>query len=149
MKKIVTWIVIADGSRARIVANDGPGKGVRPVPGAEWEGDQRATREIMADREGRGFDGFSQTRHGMAPQSDPRQLVENAFLNRVVDYLVENDGKGRFDRLVLAAEPKALGTLRKALPATLQRKLHADLPKDLTKIRVDQLADHLGAILPV
>jgi protein required for attachment to host cells len=149
MKKIVTWIVIADGSHARVVANDGPGKGVHPVPGAQWEGDPRHTGEIMADKEGRGHESVGSMRHGMEPQSDPRQLIENAFLHRVVEYLAESDTKGRYDRLVLAAEPRALGTLRRALTPALQKRLHADLAKDLTKVKVDQLAGHLGSVLPV
>jgi protein required for attachment to host cells len=149
MKKIVTWIVIADGSHARVVANDGPGKGVHPVPGAQWEGDSRRTGEIMADREGRGHESVGSMRHGVEPHSDPRQLVEDAFLHRVVDYLAESETKGLYDRLVLAAEPRALGTLRRALTPSLQKRLHADLAKDLTKVRVDQLAGHLGSVLPV
>ena len=149
MKKIVTWIVIADGSHARVVVNEGPGKGVHEVPGAQWEGDPRHTGEIMADKEGRSYESVGGARHGMQPKSDPRQLVEDAFLHRVVDYLAENDTKGRYDRLVLAAEPRALGTLRRMLTPGLQRKLHADLAKDLTKVRVDQLATHLGSVMPV
>ncbi|MGF1627807.1 MAG: host attachment protein [Alphaproteobacteria bacterium] len=149
MKKIVTWVVIADGGHARIVANDGPGKGLHDVPGAQWEGDQRQTGEIMADRQGRSFESVGEMRHGMEPQSDPRQLVEDAFLNGIVGYLAEHEQKGRYDRLVIAAEPRALGTLRRSLTPALQRRLHADLPKDLTKVRTDQLAGHLGAVMPV
>lgn len=149
MKKIVTWIVIADGGHARIVANEGPGRGVHQVSGAEWEGDHRTTGDIMADRQGRSFESVGNRRHGLEPHTDPRQQVEDAFLHRLVDYLAENESKGRYDRLVLAAEPRALGTLRKALTPALQSRHHADLSKDLTKIRVDQLESHLESVLPL
>jgi protein required for attachment to host cells len=39
MKKRVTWIIVADGSRARVLANDGPGKGLRPAITGEFHHD--------------------------------------------------------------------------------------------------------------
>ncbi|UXN75484.1 host attachment protein [Devosia sp. A8/3-2] len=33
MKKTVTWILIADGTQARVLENTGPGKGLR-----QWRG---------------------------------------------------------------------------------------------------------------
>ena len=39
MKKKVTWIIVADGSRARVLANDGPGKGLRPAIAGEFHHD--------------------------------------------------------------------------------------------------------------
>ena len=35
MKPTTTWILIADGARARLFANHGPGKGVEAVEGAD------------------------------------------------------------------------------------------------------------------
>ncbi len=32
-RKHTTWILIANGARAHIIANQGPGKGLKPVPG--------------------------------------------------------------------------------------------------------------------
>ncbi|MEZ5668261.1 MAG: host attachment protein [Alphaproteobacteria bacterium] len=147
MKKIVTWVVIADGQHARIVANDGPGKGLYQVPGGAMEGDARRGRDIVADRPGRSFDSAGQHRHGMEPSSDPRQLVEDAFLHGLLDRLSAAEAEGAFDRLVLVAEPKALGTLRKHMPQALSGRLSGDLAKDLTKTPLDQLGSHLDSIL--
>jgi protein required for attachment to host cells len=43
MKKRVTWIIVADGSRARVLANDGPGKGLRPAITGEFHHDAPPT----------------------------------------------------------------------------------------------------------
>lgn len=147
MKKIVTWVVIADGGHARVLANEGPGKGLHPVSGAHWDGDDRPTRDIMSDKQGRTFDSAGHGRHAMEPSSDPRQQVENAFLNEVVEYLAAGAAKGKFDRLVLVAEPHALGTLRKQLPETLQKRMHGDLDRDLTKVPLDKIPEHLQSIM--
>ena len=45
-----TWIFIGDGVRARIVANDGPGTGLSPVPKRTFARRAPPTKEIGADR---------------------------------------------------------------------------------------------------
>lgn len=147
MARTVTWIVVADGQRARILSNAGPGQGLEEVPGGEFEGDDRQGREIMADRPGRTFDSGGQGRHSKEPHTDPRQVVEEGFLRRVLDHLATAANRNAFDRLVLVAEPRALGFLRKHLATPLQQRLHADLDKDLTKIPTQDLPGHLDSLL--
>ena len=36
MKKTVTWILIADGTQARVLEHTGPGKGLIMVKGLDW-----------------------------------------------------------------------------------------------------------------
>ena len=46
MKSAQTWIVIADGAKARIMLNDGPGHGVRAVEGMSFTARNLPSREI-------------------------------------------------------------------------------------------------------
>lgn len=149
MKKIVTWVVVANGQYARILANEGAGKGLELVPGGELEGDDRQGRDIDADRPGRTFDSAGQGRHAKEPSSDPRQVLEEEFLRRVLEHVASAANRNAFDRLVLVAEPKALGFMRKHLTTPLKQKLLADMPKDLTKIATRDLAGPLGPVLRV
>ncbi len=55
MKKIVTWIVIADGDQAKIFEHDGPGKGLKLLPELKFEQSRLRAGEIMADKPGRSF----------------------------------------------------------------------------------------------
>ena len=52
-------------------------------------------------------------------------------------------GKGGYDRIVISAGPKLLGALRKAMPEALQPHIGAELHKDLVKLSVRDLPDHL------
>lgn len=149
MKKTVTWIIVADGGHARILANDGPGKGLHQIKGAHWDGDRQPSREIMADKPGSAFDSAGQGRHGVAPSADPREQVETAFLHQLVGYLSAHEASDAFDRLVLVAEPHALGILRKQLPGSLQQRIYGELDRDLTKVPVDKIGDHLRSIMMV
>jgi protein required for attachment to host cells len=58
-------------------------------------------------------------------------------------HLNEAAAAGEFDQLILAAPPRALGDLRKALGAPATQALKAEIGKDLTGIPLSDLPDHL------
>lgn len=149
MKPIRTWIVIADATRARIAVNDGPGRGVAPVAGQEFEGRNLPGREIMSDRPGRTFDSAGRGRHGKEPRTGPREVEALRFLHDLAERLDEGRKQERYDRLVIVAPPKALGQLRAQLSAGVRERITGSLDKDLTHVPDHQLAEHLGTLLPV
>ena len=143
MKPTITWILLAGGSHAKILQNEGPGRGVRAVNGALWEQQLARSQDVNADRPGRSFDRMGEQRHGMEPTSDPKRLQESAFLNEVCGNLSQAEQAGRFDRLVLVAEPRALGMLRKQLGNGPKAKIYAELDKDLTRVPPRELPERL------
>jgi protein required for attachment to host cells len=149
MKRIKTWILIADGVRARIVLNDGPGRGVKPGPNKEFEGVNAPNREIVSDKPGRTFDSAGQGRHSKEPRTDPHEHEQCAFHHRIAAYLDSAAKSGEFDRLVVVAPPKALGSLRSELTAPTRAKVVGELNKDLTHVPIHDLAKHLGSVLAV
>lgn len=149
MKPIKTWILIADGARARIVLNDGPGHGIKPGPDKEFEGVNLPDRDIVSDRPGRAFDSAGQGRHAMEPRSDPHAHEQRKLHHVLATYLDKEAKKGSFDRLVIVAPPKALGNLRAELSATVRAKVTGELNKDLTHVAIHDLAKHLGSVLAV
>ncbi len=50
MKPTRTWIVIADGSRAHILLNEGPDKPLSFVPGSDFRHASPPNREIYTER---------------------------------------------------------------------------------------------------
>lgn len=145
MKPTTTWIVIADGARARVMQNVGPGKGIDAVEGLTFEGDHAPSIEIMADKPGRTFDSVGNARHAMEPSSDPHTELKARFLKTVSSALQQKIDD--YDRLVLVAPPQALGLLRKSLPAAAAGKVTAELGKDLTHLPIADLPHHLEQIL--
>lgn len=147
MKPVRTWILIADGARARLVLNEGPGRGVEAVAGGLFEQDLRATREIMADRPGRTFDSAGTGRHAMELPTDPAREEKRHFAERLADHLDAAVSKNAFDRLIVVAAPGTLGDLRSALSDKVRSRVFAELDKDLTKVPNDKLASHLAGII--
>jgi protein required for attachment to host cells len=143
-----TWVLIADGARARLLAQDKPFERLRPaLEEEELTGTTAQSREIGSDRPGRSFDSAGQGRHAMAPPTDPQRYAKYAFARELAERLEEAVHAGRFDRLVLVAAPKTLGDLRELLPGPVKAKVVAEIDKDLTHVPVRELPRHLAAVL--
>lgn len=147
MKKTLTWIILLDKGRARAVEHDGHRLAV--VPDITFDGLGKEARDIEADRPGRTHDSHGPGRHAMEPHTNPKDVEAKAFVGLVADKLAAAQAQGRFDRLVLAAAPEALGLLRDALSAPVKERVIGELDKDLTKTPVADLGPHLDGILIV
>lgn len=138
-----TWILIADGSRARLFLSQGHGTDLQPALDQEFIGVNRPSREIGSDHPGRAFDSAGQGRHAMEPPTDPHRYEKQRFANEIAGILDAARCKGSFDHLVIIAPPQALGDLRAQLSAGVRKMVAGELAKDLTKVPVHQLAGHL------
>jgi protein required for attachment to host cells len=148
MKKIRTWILVADGARARILLNEGAGSGLQPAIDREFEGDHRPTREIGAERPGRvhanSRDG---SRHAMANTVDWHRFAKEDFAREMAKRLDRAAARKDFDRLVLVAPAKTLGDLRKTLADTTRSRVSHEIAKDLTPLPLKELTENLGRTL--
>lgn len=150
MKPTITWIVIADGNRAKLFEHEGPGKGLRAMKDLQFEQEPLRAGEIMADRPGRAAGtGGSRSRASMEYSSDPVQVRERRFVEKLADMLDEQRTAGKFDRLVIAAAPAALGDLRPALSEQVKDTILAEMPKDLTNVPMPKLGEHFSGLIAV
>jgi len=149
MKPTTTWILIADGARARIFANLGPGKGMTLVEGGVLTTDHVPSRELSSDRPGRTFESANVLRHAIDPAQDPHRELKRAFAVRLAALIEERLAESDFDRLVLVAPPVTLGDLRAALSKPARERVSAELDNDLTNTPVEELPRHLASVLNV
>ncbi|RDD62481.1 host attachment protein [Ferruginivarius sediminum] len=150
MKPVRTCIVVADGARARFLMNEGPGKGLKPAAlSRELHQDLPPNREIVTDKPGRSSDPGGTTRHGFAPKVDWHEFEKERFAHHVARILDKSRMQGDFDRLILVAPPKTLGSLRDELPKQTREMVYRELDKDLTNLNVQSLESHLGDVLAV
>ena len=144
-KSARTWILVADGGRARILSARGLDKGLDLV--SEREAPAPKTSEIGADRPGRAFESAASARHAYSTPDYHRER-EQAFLRDLARDLETSLKAGRFDRLVVVAPPTALGDLRKVLGSTVGPAVTAEINKDLTKVALHDLPAHLRDVAP-
>ena len=120
MKSPVTWALVSNGVRARILRDlDGDGA----EPSVELVRKTQAThlRDVLTDKPGRSFaSDASGRRSAMEPGTDPILRDMQDFAREMVDLLDAAHRAGKFSRLAVLAAPKMLGILRKTLPASLR-----------------------------
>lgn len=148
MKATVTWILVADGAQAKVFEHNGTGKGLSAVKDLQFEQEPLRSQDINTDRPGRRFDSGPNHRSGVE-ESDPAQLRETRFVKGVADRLEQSQQEGRFERLIVAAAPTALGDLRQAFGDKIKQTIVAELPKDLTNVPMPQLGKHFEEVLAV
>lgn len=142
-----TWIVVADGGQAKVMKYHNENDSLEIVPDGIFDQPNLPTRDIVTDDRGRSYtgDGISQTRGAMEFTTDPHEYEEFRFVSGVSDFLDEHVND--FDQLIIAAAPRALGTMRKKISGNVQNKVCAELNKDLTNFTMNDLHKHLQDVI--
>ena len=142
-----TYVLIADGARARLFVVEEGTADLKPALGQEFIGTNLPSREIGSDRPGRSFDSAGSGRHAMEPPTDPHRHAERVFAQEVAGVLEDARRRNEFQHLIVVAPPKALGDLRAEFSTVLRDRVTAELHKDLTKVPVHDLPSHLAEVL--
>ncbi|MBN4016411.1 host attachment protein [Rhodospirillaceae bacterium AH-315-P19] len=143
-----TWVLVADGARARIFFQGDVGMDLIPVLAEKDDQSRRPTRDIGTDKPGRIQERIADgSRHAMAPRVDWHEFEKELFAKKMAEILNQAAQKETFDRLVLVAPSKTLGALRKALGKTAREKTTAEINKDLTQVPIHELPAHLETAL--
>lgn len=127
MKQDKIWVATFDEAAARIFTFDGVPRRLEELPGEHRTGQHKPS---FADRPARVHASVGERRSGIAPRTDPERRLETAFVERLVADLEAQAKGGAFDRLIVAASPRALGAFRaaasKPLMAKVVREIHGD-----------------------
>lgn len=146
-KQRTTWIVIADGSRARILSHRTGEPGLATVHNFDDPEARKRSRELVSSGPGREQESANAAHHAIEPKHDPHREAERVFLRRLAGNVDAEAAGNAFDRLVIAAPPRAMGMLRQELSDAVRGKLLAEVTKDLTKTPIADLPPHFTDIL--
>jgi protein required for attachment to host cells len=144
----VTWYVITDATRARVVKlAQGPTRSLpaasrRIVPAIEQEfvGRNLKSREVLADALGQRTPG-----HPATP-ADPHKNAKLEFALELASILDKAISQHQVDRLVLIAPPEMLGKIRGSLSEQVKRRVAIEQDKDLAQLPDNELAERLAAL---
>lgn len=124
MRKYPYWVVVADGSRARIFERNKFNEPLRQIEMLENPASRQKTSDLVCDKPGHATRGDT--------LALPSELEEDRFANRLAQQLGLAAHNGQFSDLVLVAAPRFLGQLRAGLPAPARAKLSVEMAKNLT-----------------
>ena len=146
MKPVKTYILLADEKEARVLENEGVGKGIFQISRLTAE-DAGVIPSDFADQptSARGSGGAG--RHGIEPATSLRENARDRFSDYLVETIVELKKDKKFDRFVVCAAPQMLGALRGEFEGKVE--IDADLDKNLVNTTMDELPAHLSKIVTV
>lgn len=140
-----TWILIADGGRARVLESVGSKARLREVVGLVELQDLPASRDIGDDKPGRSFDSVGGHRHAIEPRSDPHRELKRDFATHLAELMDVKAGANAFERLVVVAPAVTMGDLRSALSRRVSELVVAEIVSDLTKVPDVDILNHIEA----
>ncbi len=149
MKQNRTWIVVADGAKARILLYTSRLKGVQQVPDGHFHEPHPPTHELVTERQPRVQESIGAARHAVEPRVDPHQQREAHFLTRIAGHLDRAEQQSKFEHLVVVAPATALGVLRKEFSPSLKKRIIAEIPHDYAHQSNDYVYQHIKDSLPL
>jgi protein required for attachment to host cells len=144
----VTWIVVADSSRARFFSKNGRSP-FTEVAGLIHPESRLHEQELTSDLPGSdgGGAGAGAQRHGRASKVSPKRHEAITFSKQVADHLESARSEGRFQRLFVVAPPAFLGLLRDHFSSALGTLVTGEVNKNLVLLKPDQIREQLPLML--
>ncbi len=141
------WVALVDGAKGLVLVNDGTALEPRlTVLRVREAGENPPTHEQGRDKPARVFE--SANAHRSATEGpDLHQRAEDRFVAEFMRELVADAAADRFEKVVIAAPPVALGTLRQSIEPVLAERIVKEIPGDYLKMPVDQITKAIVAAL--
>jgi protein required for attachment to host cells len=141
-------VLVADGRKMLFFRNEGDGefpnleverKVVDQNPKDSDQGTDQPGRRF-APGDPRGSNTFvASAARSSYEETDFHQLEEDRFAADAAEMLKERALRNDFDSLVVVAPPRTLGELRRHYHNEVEKRLTAEIPKDLTNMPVDEI----------
>jgi protein required for attachment to host cells len=131
------WVATFDEAGCRVFSFNGAPRRLEELSGERRMGPHKAS---FPDRPGRVHSSVGERRSAMSPRTDPERRLETAFIDELAADLAAKAEAGAFDRLIVAASPRALGAFRAAASKPLAAKIVREVNKsyvngDLARLR--------------
>lgn len=145
MDRNTTWVVVADEGRARILSRQEPGEDLQELEVLEDAGAHAHNADFRHDAYGRRSPERGALATSVTSSAGEEKLDHEAelFAQRLALRLTDAQRQHRFDTLRIAAAPRFLGRLRKALDAQVSALVDQEIDKDLLQLDARALTQRL------
>jgi protein required for attachment to host cells len=136
MDKDTTWIVLADEGRARILSRNDEHEDLRDLEVLEDPAAHARNADFRHDAYGRRSPGAAAQPSSATSSAGEEKLDHEAelFARRLALRLTEAHRQHRFAHLRIAAAPRFLGRLRKALDREVSEVVDQEIDRDLLQL---------------
>ncbi len=141
------WILVADGSRARLFSAAKRGEPWQLIEQFEHAASRERTADISPVERGTQKQSMGHGRPAMEARHSPRDVEHMHFAQQLADKLADGLKHNAYAGLVLAAPPKFLGLLKGTLDTQTSKCVTATVDKDYTLSDVRELVQRLEDVV--
>jgi protein required for attachment to host cells len=127
-----SFVVVADGKKMLFFRNEGDSAFPKLQVERKRGTSDAPDRDQKTDAPGRAFDSSGGAGRSAYEEADFHQLEEDRFAAETAELLRKRALRNEFDSLVVVAPPRTLGELRKHYHKEVEKRLAAEVAKDLT-----------------
>jgi protein required for attachment to host cells len=138
------YVFVGDGRKARLFRNEGDARHPNLKTEHMFVTNNPPTREQGTDKPGRSHASIGGRRSAMG-QADWHELEEQRFAKDIADTLQVLVRERQIETLVIAAPPKVLAELRKSIHQEVEKRVIAEIDKDLTNQPLHEIEKVLTA----
>ena len=138
-------VVVADGKKMLFFRNEGDAEFPKLEVERKREQENPPDREQKTDEPGRTFDASGGAGRSAYEETDFHQLEEDRFAHETAEILKKRALRNEFESLIIVAPPRTLGELRKHYHKEVEKRLAAEVAKDLTGHPVAEIEKILQA----
>jgi protein required for attachment to host cells len=142
MRRRHIWIATFNGAECRLYDYDGASRSLKALEDDTLVGPHRVEHR---DRATRVYSSADERRSASGKQTDAERALEDAFVAKVTDLLSAACAAGRFDDVIVAAGPRALGAFRKLAPKALMKHVVREIDGDFVGADAEEI---LAALWP-
>ncbi|MDD2761720.1 MAG: host attachment protein [Methylomonas sp.] len=139
----VTWVIVADSSRARffsLTSRTGP---LQELEGMTHPEGRMRNQDEASDKQGGLAGGHGEGGHAFEAPTDLKHHEAEVFARQIADKLEHGRVGNDYDKLILLAPPAFLGALRKALNDHVANLVYATVDKDLVAENEAVIRQHI------
>jgi protein required for attachment to host cells len=141
------WVLVANSGQARILEMQRKPYEFHQVTELASEAQHLTNKDIVSDASGRVYRTQGPGTHSMNPRSDPHENAEEQFSRGLAQKMEKAARLGRFDHLLVVADPKTLGRLRQQMNKSVEGKVAEEVALDLVRLPLNQLEPRLKQVL--
>lgn len=141
-----TWILVANSSFAKIYRAE-KNQILIEVGTLEHPESRLHNQDLISTEKGRSFSSMGTMRSAMEFQTPAKVTEFHHFAKQISDYLDAARENNKFGKLYLAASPEFLGILRQTLSHLTGELIAAEVNRDLTHSKPEEVRSHLPVVL--
>ena len=140
---MTTWILVADGARARIFSAEQPTSALNEIEGLVHSKSRQHEHKLTSDLPGRQAGGSAASHHSVGNEGNIKENETVVFAKELSRRLDAAQSEGEFRRLIVVAAPAFLGHLRQEMSSKVSNLVSHELDKNIVNLDATSIREHL------